>query len=40
MTEKKSTIAFNNGFNDNYDSNDVNFDDNDDKKHTDIISFE
>ena len=27
-------------FNDNYISNDGNFDDNDDKKHTNIISFE
>ena len=40
MTEKKSTIDYNNGCNDNYDSNDGNFDDNDDKKHTHIISFE
>ena len=39
MTEK-STIDFNNGCNDNYDSNDGNFDDNDDKKHTHIIGFE
>ena len=39
MTEK-NTIDYNNGFNDNYNSNDGNFDDNDDKKHTHIISFE
>ena len=39
MTEK-NTIDYNNGFNDNYISNDGNFDDNDDKKHTNIISFE
>ena len=38
--QKKSTIDYNNGCNDNYDSNDGNFDDNDDKKHTHIISFE
>ena len=38
MTEK-NTIDYNNGFNDNYNSNDGNFDDNDDKKHTNIISF-
>ena len=37
---KKSTIDYNNGCNDNYDSNDGNFDDNDDKKLTHIISFE
>ena len=37
MTEK-STIDFNNGCNDNYDSNDGNFDD--DIKHTHFISFE
>ena len=36
----KGTVDFNNGCNDNYDSNDGNFDDNDDKKHTHIISFE
>ena len=35
MTEK-STIDYNNGCNDNYDSNDGNFDDDDDKKHTHI----
>ena len=40
MTEEKCTIDYNNGCNDNYDSNDGNFDDNDDKKHTHIISFE
>ena len=39
MTEK-NTIDYNNGFNDNYNSNDRNFDNNDDKKHTNIISFE
>ena len=36
MTEK-NTIDYNNGFNDNSDGN---FDDNDDRKHTNIISFE
>ena len=39
MTEK-SIIDYNNGCNENYDSNDGNFDDIDDKKHTNIISFE
>ena len=39
MTEK-NTIDYNNGFNDIYYNNDGNFDDNDDKKHTNIISFE
>ena len=41
MTEK-STIDYNNGCNDNYDSNDGNFDDNghkNDQKHTDIMTF-
>ena len=38
--QKKSTIDYKNGCNYNYDSNDGNFDDNDDKKHTHIISFE
>ena len=38
MTEK-NTIDYNNGFNDNYISNDGNFDDNDDKQHTNIISL-
>ena len=38
MTEK-STVNDNNGCNDN-DSNDGNFDDIDEKKHTNIISFE
>ena len=33
----KSTIDYNNGCNDHYDINDGNFDD---KKHTNIISFE
>ena len=37
---EKNTIDYDNGFNDNYISNDGNFDDNDDKKHTNIISFE
>ena len=36
----KSTIDYDNGCNDHYNSNDGNFDDNDDKKHTNIISFE
>ena len=36
MTEK-ITIDYNNGCNNNYDSNDGNFDDNDDKKLTHII---
>ena len=40
MTEK-STSDYNNGcLNDNQNNNDVNFDNNDDKKHTNIISFE
>ena len=38
--DRKNTIDYDNGFNDNYISNDGNFDDNDDKKHTNIISFE
>ena len=38
--DRKTTIDYNNVCNDNYDSNDGNFDDNDDKKHTHIISFE
>ena len=38
--KEKSTFDYSNGCNDNYDSNDGNFDDNDDKKHTHIISFE
>ena len=36
----KSTIDYNYDCNDHYNSNDGNFDDNDDKKHTNIISFE
>ena len=36
----KSTIDYDHGCNDHYNSNDGNFDDNDDKKHTKIISFE
>ena len=36
----KSIVDDNDGCNDNYDSNGGNFDDNDDKKHTHIISFE
>ena len=39
MTEKIPLIIIM-VFNDNYISNDGNFDDNDDKKHTNIISFE
>ena len=37
---EKSTIDYINGCNDNYDGIDGNFDDNNDKKHTNIISFE
>ena len=37
--KEKSTFDYSNGCNDNYDSNDGNFDDNDDKKQTHIISF-
>ena len=36
----KSTIDYNNGCNDHSNSTDGNFYDNDDKKHTNIISFE
>ena len=40
MTEKR-TIDYNNSCNDNYDSDDGNFDENDDKKtYTYIISLE
>ena len=39
MTEK-NTIGYDNGFNDNYNSNDGNFDDNNDKKHTNYMIFE
>ena len=39
MTEK-SNIDYNNGCNDNYDSNGGKFDYNDDKIRTNIISFE
>ena len=39
MTEK-STSDYNNGCNDNHNDNDGNFENNDDKKHTNNISFE
>ena len=40
MTVKSTIDYYDNGCNDHYNSNDGNFDDNDDKKHTNIISFE